>query len=68
MHVTFAFRMLRTICFNNQLVLLANEIHNKRSNRLLAAKFGSGLLASPEDRPELALSLCHVSAQALGAA
>ena len=59
-------RMLTTIGFHDQPALLAHEIGNEWTDRLLPPELGAIQLAVAERGPELALGIGHFAAQALG--
>ena len=59
------FRVLAAIGFNNQSLLLADEVGDKRPDRLLAAELGAVQLAVSQRGPELSLGIRHLVTQTL---
>jgi hypothetical protein len=57
--------MLATISFDDQVALLTYEISNERADRLLAPKLGTIELTVSQRSPKLALSIGHLTTQAL---
>jgi hypothetical protein len=60
------FKMLRTIEFNNKSPREANEVHDIRAKRSLAAKLVAVDLAGAQVEPETLLSACGLSAKTPG--
>ena len=61
-----ALRMLPAISLNDQAMLLADEVHDKWSNRLLSAEFGAFHLAIAKHGPKLSLGVGQFAPQVLG--
>ncbi|OHD00484.1 MAG: hypothetical protein A2885_01230 [Sphingopyxis sp. RIFCSPHIGHO2_01_FULL_65_24] len=62
-----AFGMLRTIHFDNQSLRLADEVSDKRPDRLLLAEFETAEAVATQCAPQLGFFGCHIAPQSLGA-
>lgn len=58
--------MLPAVSFDDEPSLLAYEVGDERPNRLLTPELGPIQLAIAERRPQFALGIGHVTAEALG--